>query len=45
VLDEQVHVVRHHLKGDDLPPALVRLLADELVQAFRDPATEDRTAP
>ncbi len=37
-------MVGHHLEGDDLPPALVRLLPNQFVQASRDPAVEDRTA-
>ena len=44
MLHEQVHVVGHHLKGDDLPPAFLCLLPDQFVQSFRDPAAEDRTA-
>ncbi|GAA1397940.1 hypothetical protein GCM10009662_14590 [Catellatospora coxensis] len=44
VLDEQVDVVWHHLQRHDLPPPSVCLGSDQLVQALRDPATEDRTA-
>ena len=43
MLHEEVDVVGHHLKGDDLPAAFVSLLPDQFVQAFRDPAAEDRT--
>lgn len=44
MLDEQVHVIRHHLKRADLPPALIGLLLDQLTQADCDLATENRTA-
>jgi hypothetical protein len=44
VLDEQVHVIRHHLKSDDLPTLLGGLLLDQLPQPGRDPATQHPAA-
>jgi hypothetical protein len=43
-LDEQMHVVRHHLKRHDLPAVLVGLGADQLLKAVLHPAAKDRAA-
>lgn len=44
MLDEQVHVVGHHLQSNDLPAVLVCLGPDQLVEAVPDPPAEDRAA-
>jgi hypothetical protein len=43
-IGEQTHVLRHHLKRHDLPPALVGLGADQLLKAVLHPAAKDRAA-
>jgi hypothetical protein len=42
--DEQVHVVGHHVLGDDPPSVLLALEADEFVTAGRDRCGQHRAA-